>query len=95
MPRIKRAQRSGSMFMGSSSEQTTVPQKAGLLSCDCRMLEDAGMSERDYTPFNIWQMRNCAGCCCAVCEWRTKFLTLFETHGSIALIKDCSYMVKL
>jgi hypothetical protein len=53
------------------------------------------MGERDYTPFNIWQNRNCAGCSVPVCEWRDKFLTLFEKHGSIALIKDCSYKVSL
>ena len=48
------------------------------------------MTDPQYTPFNLWQMRNCAACSIPEpCEKRRIFLEKFERNGSIALIKEC------
>jgi hypothetical protein len=51
--------------------------------------------ELDYTPFNKWQMPNCASCCIpSPCEKRAEIITNFEKLGSTAL-KECPDKVPL
>lgn len=44
----------------------------------------------DFTPFNVWQMRNCAGCAVPEpCERRASYVKVFEEQGPVALIDNC------
>jgi hypothetical protein len=50
----------------------------------------------DFTPFNVWQMRNCAGCAVPEpCERRASYVKVFGEKGSIALIRECPLKVIL
>ena len=52
-------------------------------------------AELDYTPFNKWQMPNCASCRIPnPCEKREGILKNFEKLGSTAL-KECPDKVPL
>ena len=54
------------------------------------------MSELDYTPFNKWQMGNCAGCAMpAECEVRANNIKLLEAGVSDTLSKPCPLKVDL
>lgn len=50
----------------------------------------------DWTPLNVWQMRNCAACGKPdPCPARALYLADFEQHGVSAIAVDCPQKVAL